>query len=119
MRGQRLHAEGLGRVVPGVDNIEPEFLGCRVTPVWTFSGNERVHTAAGDLRHLAPRPTGNHANTLNPPGTAGTNIHVRATDRRRDSLDQIIKLQRQLAAYPDRLRLKVEEGCLLFEADEF
>ena len=44
MRGQGLHPESLRRIVSTIDDIDAQFLRQSVSPMWSFSRDERIDT---------------------------------------------------------------------------
>ncbi len=49
MLGQRFDADGLGRVVTCVQDVEAELLGIEKCPVLAFAGDERIEPRGGGL----------------------------------------------------------------------
>src|SRR6185436_9728137 len=49
MLSQRFYPKGFGRVVTAIKHVDAHFLSHRVSPMRSFSGDERVHSLVGGL----------------------------------------------------------------------
>ena len=66
MRGERLHAEPLGRVVPGRDQVDPELLRGREAGLLGLAGEERVEPLVGCPDQVVPCCTRRDGEALDP-----------------------------------------------------
>ena len=64
--GQGLHAESLGRVVPGVDQVYSQFLGKGVGMVRAFTRDESINSACGCRFNLRSSPAGDDTDVFYP-----------------------------------------------------
>ena len=108
-RSQALDAEGLGRVVPGGDEVDPRLAGVAHHVLGGLAGDERVESQGGGLGERPRPPAGDDADRtdLRRPGVEGERL---AADGRGDPRNQVSGGDR-LGAAPDEADRPAPEGC--------
>ena len=61
--GHFLNAEDFGRVVPGVEDVQPEFFGLGKRPMRPFSGDEGINAFGGRFEDFAAGSACHHADS--------------------------------------------------------
>src|SRR5687767_13786283 len=80
---QCFHPESFGRIMYAVEEIDAEFFGDRVAPMWPFAGDERVDSLGAGLRHFAARAAGHHPDLMRARGAALTKMRRRSEHPRK------------------------------------
>src|SRR4051812_47999071 len=116
MFGERFDSEGFSRVMPGVEDVEAEFLAERVGPMRSFAGDERVHALGGGSLEVAAGAAGDDANAPGSVCAAGNDMGLVA-DCAGQSAGEFSAGNVGDGLEADERTVTVEERAQLFETE--
>lgn len=107
VRGEGLDAEGFGRVVTAVEDIDTGVFSGGERPVRTLAGDESVDAFARGDREIGAGATGDHADSTAGVGSAGEQFH--------GMIEGVSEAVHEIGAADPGARLKAEPGIALME----